>query len=201
MKRGILLGLSALVFSATSASAHTGAGATGGLMAGIGHPIGGLDHVLAMVAVGVLAMQMGGRAMGFVPAAFVFAMIGGGVLGVMGVPVPFIEQGILGSVILFGAVIAFGRRLPVGAAMALVAAFAIFHGHAHGTEMPVDASGLTYGLGFGLATASLHAAGLGIGLALIRGLQAVKAREEAAPMALRLSGGAITAAGVALAVL
>ena len=119
----------------------------------------------------------------------------------MGVPVPFIEQGILGSVILFGAVIAFGRRLPVGAAMALVAAFAIFHGHAHGTEMPVDASGLTYGLGFGLATASLHAAGLGIGLALIRGLQAVKAREEAAPMALRLSGGAITAAGVALAVL
>ncbi|SDH26771.1 HupE/UreJ family protein [Roseospirillum parvum] len=184
---------------ATPALAHTGVGPTAGLASGFGHPIGGLDHLLAMVAVGLLAAQgaatSGRRALWAVPAAFVGLMVVGGVLGMSGLPLPMVELGIVGSVLVLGVVIALGRHLPLGAAMALVGALAIFHGHAHGTEMPLAANGLLYGLGFALATSLLHAAGIGLGLA------ASRLDEKRAPLLIRVGGGAIATAGLALMVL
>lgn len=182
----------ALAVAAHPVLAHTGVGPAGGFAAGFGHPIGGADHVLAMVAVGVLASQMGGRALWLVPLAFVACMVLGGIAGMNGLPLPHVELGIIGSVVILGFVIAIGRRLPVAGAMALVAVFAVFHGHAHGTEMPVDASGGAYGLGFALATAFLHAAGLGLGIALAR------LGRNMASMVVRSSGGVIAAAGLLL---
>lgn len=149
-----------LTLAATPALAHTGAGQVAGMAAGFAHPLTGLDHVLAMVAVGVLAAQQGGRAVWFVPAAFVAMIVASAFLGVAGVALPFVELGIVGSVIVLGAVVAAGRRMQLSAAMTLVGALAVFHGHAHGTEMPVDANGLAYGTGFVLATALLHVVGL-----------------------------------------
>jgi urease accessory protein len=173
--------------------AHTGAGAASGMATGFGHPIGGLDHVLAMVAVGILAAQLGSRAIWLVPAAFVAAMAAGGLLGVAGAALPFVEQGIAGSVVILGFVIALGWRMPTTAAMAMAGALAIFHGYAHVAEMPVDASGLAYGAGFALATALLHAAGVGFGVG------ARKIAAQLAPVAVRLAGGAIAATGIMLA--
>jgi urease accessory protein len=179
-----------LTLAAGPALAHTGVGSVSGMAAGFAHPIGGLDHVLAMVAVGILAARQGGRALWLVPAAFVGMMLVGGALGVAGVALPYVELGIAGSVIALGMVIAVGRRMPVALAMALAGAFAVFHGHAHGTEMPLNASGLAYGAGFLLATASLHIAGIGLGLG---------AAKLTRPLALRFGGGAIALAGLALA--
>lgn len=192
MKRSIfaLAALSALI--ASPALAHTGVGSVAGFPAGFGHPISGLDHILAMLAVGILAAQLGGWALWMVPATFVGMMVVGGVFGITGVAVPFVEQGILGSVIILGVVIAVGRRMPVAVAMSLVGVLAIFHGHAHGTEMPVSASGLEYGLGFALATALLHAIGIGVGMG------AQKASEKLAPIAVRVGGASIAAAGLVL---
>lgn len=192
MKRPILAATAALLLSAGPAFAHTGIGTTVGFIHGFGHPIGGLDHILAMVAVGILAAQMGGRALWLVPAAFVGMMALGGALGMAGHGLPFVELGITGSIVVLGAVIAVGRTLPVPAAMALVGLMAVFHGHAHGTEMPVSASGLEYGLGFILATALLHAVGIGLAIG------AARVKAAAAPLALRIGGGAIAAAGLAL---
>jgi urease accessory protein len=191
MKRAIFALTAVLALIAGPALAHTGVGSVSGISAGFGHPIGGLDHVLAMIAVGILAAQLGGRSMWLVPAAFVGMMLVGGMLGVANVAVPFVEQGIIGSVIILGAVIAVGRRMPMAVAMSLVGALAIFHGHAHGAEMPMDASGLEYGIGFAVATTVLHAIGVGLGI----GVQ--KTGEKLAPIAVRISGGAIAAAGLA----
>jgi urease accessory protein len=179
-----------LTLAAQPALAHTGVGSVSGFAAGFGHPVGGLDHVLAMVAVGILAAQQGGRALWLVPAAFVAMMMAGGALGVAGAALPYVEIGILGSVIVLGMVIAAGRRMPVALAMALAGAFAVFHGHAHGTEMPLNASGLSYGAGFVLATASLHIAGLGFGLGVTKLVR---------PLALRVGGGAMALTGLMLA--
>jgi len=183
--------------AAGPALAHTGVGAVGGLSAGFGHPIGGLDHILAMVAVGVLAAQAGlrgdRRALWLLPITFVVVMIVGGLLGVVGTPLPFVELGIVGSVIVLGIVIALGRSLPLIPAMGLVGLMAIFHGHAHGTEMPMDASALTYGLGFALATALLHGAGILGTLGLSR------LAERIAPSAIRVGGAGIALAGLGLA--
>ncbi|MFG1224323.1 HupE/UreJ family protein [Xanthobacter wiegelii] len=150
------------------AFAHTGAGAVHGFSHGFAHPLGGLDHLLAMVTVGIFAWQLGGRAVWAVPATFVGLMAVGGALGVSGIDVPFVELGIALSVIVLGGVVAFGLKAPLAAAMAMVGFFAIFHGHAHGAEMPANASGLAYGLGFMVATAGLHLAGLGLGMAIGR---------------------------------
>lgn len=150
------------------AFAHTGAGAVHGFSHGFAHPLGGLDHLLAMVTVGIFAWQLGGRAVWAVPATFVGLMAVGGALGVSGIDVPFVELGIALSVIVLGGVVAFGLKAPLAAAMAMVGFFAIFHGHAHGAEMPADASGLAYGLGFMVATAGLHLAGIGLGMAIGR---------------------------------
>lgn len=150
------------------AFAHTGAGAVHGFDAGFAHPMSGLDHMLAMLTVGIFAWQLGGRAVWAVPATFVALMAVGGALGVSGVEVPFVEIGIALSVVVLGAVVALGLKAPLALAMAVTGFFALFHGHAHGTEMPLDASGLSYGLGFMSATALLHLAGLGLGMAIGR---------------------------------
>jgi urease accessory protein len=156
--------LAALVLAPTAAFAHPGVvGHTHGFVHGFLHPIGGLDHVLAMVTVGILAWQLGGRALWLVPATFVLLMAGGGALGVAAMPLPFVELGIALSVIGLGAVVALGMQAPLAAAMGLVGFFAIFHGHAHGVEMPADVTGAAYAAGFMAATALLHAFGIGIG--------------------------------------
>lgn len=163
--RGALAALLAL--SPSLAFAHPGHGEAVGFAHGFWHPVGGLDHVLAMVAVGIFAANLGGRALWAVPATFVALMAAGGALGMYGVAVPFVEIGIAASVIVLGSAVALGwKNWPLGAAMALVGFFAVFHGHAHGTEMPADASALTYAAGFMLATALLHVVGIGAGIAI-----------------------------------
>ncbi|MDB5561879.1 MAG: urease accessory protein [Hyphomicrobiales bacterium] len=145
----------------TAAFAHPVAGDPTGLLHGLMHPMTGPDHLLAMLAVGVFAYVLGGKALYLVPLSFVSMMAVGGALGLAGVPVPFVELGIGLSIVVIGLAAAFGRSMPVAAAMALVGTFAIFHGHAHGAEMPETASGLQYALGFIAATAALHVAGIG----------------------------------------
>ncbi|MBS7589540.1 HupE/UreJ family protein [Ancylobacter defluvii] len=175
------------------AFAHTGAGDAHGFSHGFMHPIGGVDHVLAMVAVGIFAAQLGGRAIWAVPASFVALMAVGGFLGIAGVGLPFVELGIVGSIVVLGLVVALGwKNAPLGAAMALVGFFAVFHGHAHGTEMPADASGLAYAAGFMLATAALHIAGVGIGLAL------GKLGETRAPRLTQALGAVVAVTGLGL---
>ena len=147
------------------ALAHTGAH-TSGFAHGFAHPISGLDHVLAMVMVGLFAYQLGGRALWIVPLAFVSAMSVGGALGLAGIGVPFIEIGIALSVIVLGALVASNARTPVIAAVAVVGFFAIFHGYAHGAEMPANAAALTYAIAFLIATALLHLTGAALGLGI-----------------------------------
>ncbi len=175
-----------------SAFAHTGVGDTAGFVHGFSHPVSGIDHILAMVAVGILAYQLGGRALWLVPGTFVLVMALGGVLGIAGVPVPYIEVGIALSVVILGAIIAAGVKAPVAIAMAIVGVFAIFHGHAHGAEMPVDASGAEYAAGFMLGTALLHMAGLALGFLIGR------IGEARGPNFVRAAGAATSLAGLAL---
>lgn len=178
----------------TAAFAHTGHGEAVGFMAGAGHPAGGLDHVLAMVMVGLFAYQLGGRALWLVPATFVAVMAAGGALGMAGIGVPFVETGIALSVVALGAAVAFGLKAPVAAAMAMVGFFAVFHGYAHGAEAPETAGGASYAAGFMLATALLHAAGVGLGALVGR------IGEARAPLLTRAAGGLAGLAGVALLV-
>jgi urease accessory protein len=133
-------------------------------MNGFAHPVTGIDHVLAMVAVGVLAAQLGGRALWLVPLSFVGLMVVGGALGMAGIAVPFAELGVALSVVVFGLTVAFPFRLPRLAAMALAGFFALFHGHVHGADIPAAASALYYTMGFIASTTLLHATGLGLGL-------------------------------------
>src|SRR5579863_3698485 len=133
-----ILSLCVLAFVG-SAAAHPVPGAAG-LTAGFAHPLSGLDHVLAMVAVGLWAAQLGGRALWLVPASFVGFMTLGGALGMAGVHLPMVEAGILASVLILGILIAAAAQLPLAASVAVTGLFAIFHGHAHGTEIPLAAS-------------------------------------------------------------
>lgn len=162
--------LLALAFSlvSTAAFAHTGVGDAAGLVHGFMHPVGGLDHVLAMVAVGVFAFVLGGRARYLVPLSFVGMMVVGFLIGLGGVEMPFVELGIALSSVVIGGAAALGRPMPAAGAMALVGVFAVFHGHAHGAEMPVDAAGLEYALGFIAATALLHASGIAAAVAVAK---------------------------------
>jgi urease accessory protein len=163
-----LLAFLAVALFPAVALAHMGVGPADGLMNGLAHPVTGLDHILAMVAVGLWAAQRGGRAIWLVPLAFVTVMAVGGLLGMMAISIPFVEQGIVASVLVLGLLIAAAVRLPLVASMILVGLFALFHGHAHGAEMPDTASGVAYGLGFIVATAGLHGVGIGLGLAAQR---------------------------------
>jgi len=149
-----------LALAPTAALAHTGVGIDHDLMHGFMHPIRGLDHILAMVAVGVFAYVLGGRALYLVPLAFVGMMAVGFLVGIGGIDVPFVELGIALSSVVIGGAAALGKPMPVLAASALVGVFAIFHGHAHGAEMPADMSGWQYALGFVAATALLHLSGI-----------------------------------------
>ena len=143
--------------------AHPQAGEAKGFLTGFRHPISGLDHVLAMVAVGLWGAQLGSPAIWLLPVAFPMVMAFGGMLGLMGVPLPGVEYGIAASAILLGAAVMFEIRPPLALAAILVGFFAIFHGHAHGTELPPGQSGLLYSIGFVIATGCLHAVGIGIG--------------------------------------
>ncbi|EJJ29880.1 HupE/UreJ family protein [Rhizobium sp. CF142] len=174
------------------AYAHTGAGETSGFMHGFSHPVSGLDHILAMVMVGVLAFQLGGRAVWAVPATFVLVMALGGALGIAGINLPFVETGIALSVIVLGAVVALNIRASTAVAMAVVGLFAVFHGHAHGAEMPENAGGAAYAAGFMIATALLHAVGLGVGFLIAR------FGERQGTFVVRTAGGLAAVAGVGL---
>lgn len=164
----------------------------GGILSGFLHPILGLDHLLAMVAVGFLSAQMGGRAIWTVPTAFVGTMALGGILGILGVPLPAVEYGITGSVLILGLAILANRGLPEWVAIAFVALFALFHGHAHGTELPAltETIGLiiAYVTGFLFATAGLHVIGALIGI--------MASRSNSGKMIMRLAGLAIAIVGV-----
>ena len=149
------------------AFAHLDPAEHGSFMAGISHPLTGIDHILAMVAVGLWASQIGGRALYAVPAAFVATMALGFALAVSGVALPFVEPAVLASVIGLGLLVAMAVRLPVSASAAVVGVFALFHGHAHGGELG-GAGAVSFGLGFLVSTAALHAAGLGLGITLGR---------------------------------
>lgn len=175
-----------------AAFAHTGTGAATDLTHGFLHPLTGVDHILAMVAVGILAYQVGGRALWLVPLSFVFGMIFGGVFGMAGVSVPLVELGIALSVIVLGAIVGFGMTAPVGLLTGLVGLLAVFHGHAHGTEIPETASGLTYAIGFATATGLLHLCGIGIGLLIGR---AAEAHQSAV---VRTAGVLMTIAGIGM---
>ena len=188
-----LAGSAALVaLAASPAHAHPQVGAAAdGLVLGALHPVLGADHLLAMVAVGLWAAQRGGRSTWVLPLAFVGTMIVGALLGASGVALPGVEQGILLSVLLLGALVAAAATAPAAVGALVVAAFALLHGHAHGGEMPATASGIAYGAGLALATATLHAAAVIAALALRR--RAVGA------VALRVAGAAIGLGGLALA--
>jgi urease accessory protein len=165
MKTKILL-LLALLFSSTNIFAHPLPGSESGFLNGFFHPISGLDHILAMLAVGIWAVQMGGKAKWIIPITFVGIMSVGGILGMNSINLPFAEVGILVSVIVLGVLILAGVRLPVLVSSVLVGVFALCHGHAHGAELPAAASGVTYATGFALTTIVLHLSGIGFGAAV-----------------------------------
>ena len=197
-RTGLALGLAAAVLAALPAAAlaHTGHTEPGGFMHGFEHPLGGLDHLLAMVAVGLWAAQSGGRALLALPAAFVGAMILGALAGMTGLPLPSVELGILASVLALGSLVAFQPKLSLGVCVAITAAFAVFHGFAHGVEMPAATPPWNYGLGFVAATALLHAGGIGLIVAVRRFVQ-----ENAGQATVRGSGALVACGGVALALL
>lgn len=176
----------------TAAFAHTGLGDAHGFAHGFAHPLGGLDHMLAMVTVGVFAWQLGGRAIWLVPASFLLMMATGGALGISGMPLPFVEFGIAASVIVLGMIVALGMNAPLAVAMGVVGLFAVFHGHAHGTEMPLDAAGAAYAAGFLLATALLHTGGIALGF-LIGRVAEIHGR-----LAYQIGGALVALAGVAI---
>ena len=181
-----------MLIAATPASAHLPPGEYGSFLAGATHPLFGLDHVLAMIAVGLWAAQIGGRATWQVPSAFVFAMLAGFGLALAGLPLPMVEPMILASIILLGLVVALALRPASGWAMAAVAGLALFHGHAHGGELG-SAAALQFGAGFALATAGLHAAGLLIALLFARALQ------NGSGVLVRALGGLTSLAGALIA--
>jgi urease accessory protein len=181
-----LLGLLLLV-AAMPALAHVQQGQAAGFLTGLRHPVSGLDHVLAMVAVGIWGAQLGAPAVWMLPVTFPMVMAFGGFLGLLGVPVPGVEIGIALSALLLGLMVAKEARPPLWLAAGVVGFFAIFHGHAHGTELPAGQSGLLYSVGFVIATGCLHATGIAIGLVH---------RWSWGRIALRVAGGAVAAAGV-----
>lgn len=184
------LALTGVALTASPALAHTGIGATSSFMAGLSHPLGGLDHVLAMVAVGLWAALRGGKALWVWPSAFVGVMLLGGGLGMAGLQPPLVEPVILASVIVLGLLVAGAAKLPVGAGAAIIGVFALSHGLVHGAEMPLAGGALVYALGFAVATAALH----GIGIAV-----AVASRAGGWRTAIRTAGALVAAIGAVIA--
>lgn len=176
---------------ASSASAHPGHhhdSTGGGIVAGLTHPLLGVDHLLAMVTVGLLSAQIGGRAIWGIPGAFLGLMIVGGVLGMSGWELPAVEYGIAASIVLLGLAVALNQKLTLIVPMIFAGVFGLFHGHAHGTEMPTIANPGLYAAGFVAASAALHIAGVLLGKLAINSVRGATG--------LRLSGAAIACAGV-----
>lgn len=194
MIKALSLGAAMLVASASPSLAHLNPAEHGSFAAGLSHPMLGADHILAMIAVGIWAFQMGGRALAGVPLAFVGFMALGFGLALSGVALPFVEPAILASVVVIGLLIACAVKLPATVGAVVVGAFALFHGHAHGGEIG-GATALAYGAGFVVATASLHVAGLGAGL-LTKKL--FSERAALATGVMRCAGGLTAAAGFGL---
>lgn len=175
-----------------SVLAHAEHGGSFGFDHGLLHPLTGLDHILAMVAVGVLAAQCGGRLVWQMPVVFALAMLAAAGLGVAGVPLPLVELGIVGSVVLLGAMLAAGWRLAGPWALALVGFVALFHGYAHGAEMPPTSNGAAYAIGFVLATLGLIAGGLALWAVL------AQMSGQHRPVVIRVTGAALATAGLVL---
>ena len=189
---GALAALMMALTSVTPALAHAGLEHATSFSPGFLHPLTGPDHVLAMVAVGLWAGVNGGRALWAWPVAFVSLMLVGGAFGMMGITLPMAEPGILASVIVLGLLVLTAAHVPVAVGAQLVGAFAILHGYAHAAELPTQAAGISYSAGFALATALLHAAGLGI---------AVLSAREGSRVLVHAAGGVVAACGIALAVI
>lgn len=153
----------ALIPFPETAFAHVEGEQVSGFFSGLSHPIGGWDHILAMIAVGLWGALLGPPALWILPIAFPIAMAAGGMLGLLGIPLPWVEIGIAVSSIVLGLLILTNMRLTLVAAIPLVMIFALFHGHAHGTELSPGADAVLYSLGFVIATGLLHALGIGIG--------------------------------------
>ena len=184
--RGAFL-LSALLLCAPAAHAHVQSRQAAGFFTGVGHPVSGLDHVLAMIAVGLWGAQLGSPGLWLLPVTFPMVMALGGMLGLLGVPLPGVEVGIAASAILLGLAVMSELRPPLAAAVVLVGLFGVFHGHAHGTELPPGQSALLYSMGFVVATGCLHGVGIAVGLI------------HASPWGqrlLRVAGGVVAVAGV-----
>jgi urease accessory protein len=179
--------LAAVALFATAAAAHEGAGAIGGFVSGLAHPVFGPDHVVAMVAVGLWGAFLGAPAIWILPVVFPLVMAFGGVLGILAVPVPQVETGIALSAIVLGLAVALAARPPLWVAAIVVGGFAVFHGHAHGAELPAAANALAYSIGFVVATGLLHLSGIAFGLAV---------RWQAGRIAVRLAGAGIATAGM-----
>lgn len=180
----------ALIGLAGAAQAHTGHADGAGFGHGFAHPFAGLDHLLAMVTVGLWAAQRGGRALWAVPASFMGMMLVGGLLGMNGVALPSVELGIAASLVVLGSLVALAVRPSAAVGAAIVGAFALFHGHAHGAEAPEAAAPALYAAGFVAATAVLHL----IGIAGFRSAAVAKAGS----VLVRLAGAAVAASGVAM---
>ncbi len=184
-----LLAISLVYFSATfSVLAHTGEGYGGGFVAGFTHPILGWDHVAAMVAVGLWGAFLGAPAIWILPVVFPLVMALGAVAGILGIPVPAVETGIALSAVVLGLMIVFAVKPPIWVAAAIVGAFAIFHGYAHGTELPATVNAFAYAVGFVISTGLLHLIGIAFGLLV---------KWPAGRMAVRGAGGLISVAGIA----
>jgi urease accessory protein len=180
--------LAAMVLAASPAAhAHIKQGEPTGFLSGLAHPVSGLDHIIAMVAVGLWGAQLGAPAIWLLPVTFPLVMAVGGFLGLIGIPLPGVEIGIALSGLLLGAVVLLELRPPLYVAAALVGLFGLYHGHAHGAELPPGEDGLLYSLGFVLATGCLHAAGIAIGTVH---------RWNWGRTALRLAGAGISLGGI-----
>ena len=179
--------LASMLLDSSPAFAHAGSG-TGGFVGGFLHPVFGPDHVVAMVAVGLWGAFLGPPAIWLLPIVFPLVMAGGGVLGILGVPLPGVEIGIAISAIVLGLMVALAARPPLWVAAVLVGAFAIFHGHAHGAELPPGTDAVAFSVGFVVATGLLHLTGIAFGLL---------ARWPAGRVTVRAAGGAIALVGLA----
>jgi urease accessory protein len=171
----------------TPALAHTGSVA-GGFVGGLAHPVLGADHVVAMVAVGLWGAFLGAPAIWLLPVVFPLVMALGGVMAILGIPIPAVEAGVAASAVVLGLMVALAARPPLWIAALLVGAFAIFHGHAHGAELPPGADAVAFSAGFVIATGLLHLTGVAFGLL---------AASPGGRIAVRTAGGAIALAGVA----
>jgi urease accessory protein len=176
-----------LALASTAALAHEETGQAAGFLAGLAHPVSGMDHVLAMIAVGLWGAVLGPPAIWVLPVAFPVVMAFGGLMGLLGFPLPGVEVGIAASAIVLGAMVAAEVRPPIALAAVIVAFFAIFHGHAHGREIPEGTSALLYSFGFVVATGLLHAVGILLG---------VVHRWSAGRQVVRVAGGGVALAGL-----